>query len=564
MLSGVQRRAHAALRAAMCVCISGALSTVATAQVPPPPTVGESSFSIFLRATPSGFERSSVSRTEDGWLIRASNQMTAPIALETRLFEMAYNAEWQPQRLSMAGTQDGDLFSIESIFRGDIVTNEVRIGTAVSTSEERIDATSVVLPNFFFAAYEALAVRLSVSEPGAQIPVYVAPRGYITARVISVDTQRLETAAGALTAQIFQVTFDNPNEPIDAEIWVDEGRRLMRVRLPSASIDVARQDIISVSTRLTSAPHPGDENVRVAAAGFSLAATVTTPVDVAPPNSGQWPAVLLVPGSDSVDRDATVFGVSIFRQLARTLVSNGFMVMRYDKRGTGQSGGRAESATLDDYAEDARELVRYLERRDDVDRDRVVVVGYSEGGWIGLLAARRERKIKALALIAASGISGNRLILEQQQTALDETDESDAQQQEKVELQQRIHRAVLEEGDWEGIQPAVRRQADTPWFRSLLTFDPADAVRRVRQPLLIIQGELDQQILSYHADRLESLAQARTREESTVEVAKLDGVNHLLVPATTGSISEYASLPDRQITPRVAETIVDWIGRTLP
>ncbi len=96
------------------------------------------------------------------------------------------------------------------------------------------------------------------------------------------------------------------------------------------------------------------------------------------------------------------------------------------------------------------------------------------------------------------------------------------------------------------------------------TANPADAVRRVRQPLLIIQGELDQQILSYHADRLESLAQARTREESTVEVAKLDGVNHLLVPATTGSISEYASLPDRQITPRVAETIVDWIGRTLP
>lgn len=564
MLSGLQRRAHATLRAAICVCVSGALSTVATAQAPPPPTAGESSFSIFLRAIPSGFERSSVSRTEDGWLIRASNQMTAPIALETRLFEMAYNAEWQPQRLSMAGTQDGDLFSIESIFRGDIVTNEVRIGTAISTSEERIDATSVVLPNFFFAAYEALAVRLSVSEPGAQIPVYVAPRGYITARVISVDTQRLETAAGALTAQIFQVTFDNSNEPIDAEIWVDEGRRLMRVRLPSASIDVARQDVISVSTRLTSAPHPGDENIRVAAAGFSLAATVTTPVDVAPPHSGQWPAVLLVPGSGPVDRDATVFGVSIFQQLARALVSNGFMVMRYDKRGVGQSGGRAESATLDDYAEDARELVRYLERRDDVDRDRVVVVGYSEGGWIGLLAASRERKIKALALISASGISGNRLILEQQQTALDETDESDAQQQEKVELQQRIHRAVLEEGDWEGIPPAVRRQADTPWFRSLLTFDPADAVRRVRQPLLIIQGELDQQILSYHADRLESLAQARTREESTVEVAKLDGVNHLLVPATTGSISEYASLPDRQITPRVAETIVDWIGRTLP
>ena len=564
MLSSVQRCAQMALRATMYVCVSGALFTVTAAQAQPPPTTGESSFSIFLRATPSGFERSSLSQTEDGWLIRASNQMTAPIALETRLFEMTYNAEWQPQHLSMAGTQEGDLFSVESTFGGDIVTNEVRIGTTTRTNEERIDATSVVLPNFFFAAYEALAIRLSVSEPGAQIPVYVAPRGYITARVISVDTQRLETAGGAITAQIFQVTFDNQNKPIDAEIWVDEGRRLMRVSLPSESIDVAREDVISVSTRLTSEPHPGDENVRVAAAGFGLAATVTTPVDVVPPDSGQWPAVLLVPGSGSFDRDATMFGVSIFGQLARALVNNGYIVMRYDKRGVGQSGGRAESATLDDYAEDVRELVRYLELRDDVDSDRIVVVGYSAGGWISLLAARRESKIKAIALIAASSISGDRLILEQQQTTFNETDESDAVQQEKIELQQRIHRAVLDEGNWEGISPAVRSQADTPWFRSLLAFDPADIVRRVRQPLLVIQGELDQQTLSYHADHLESLAQARTREESSVEVAKFNGVNHLLVPATTGSMSEYASLADSQITPRVAETIADWIGRTLP
>ncbi len=564
MLTDVQRR----LAVCVCVLASGALSAVASAQAPPPPRPGASVFSVFTHATPSGFERSSIIRTEDGWLIRATNQITAPIALETRLFELTYDAEWRPQRLSMAGTRDGELFSVESTFGGDIVTNEVRTGTAVSTSEERIDATSVVLPNFLFAAYEALAVRLSVSRPGTQIPVYVAPHGYITARVNSIDTQHLETAAGALRARIYRVTFDNPNDPIDAEIWVDEGRRLMRVSLPSASIDVAREDIISVSTRLTGDPHPGDESVRVAAAGFSLAATLTTPTpaDAAPPADGRWPAVLLVPGSGPVDRDVTVSGVSIFRQLAHALVDSGFMVMRYDKRGVGQSGGRAESAALDDYAEDVRELVRYLERRDDVDRDRVVVVGHSEGGWVGLLAARRERKIKALALIATSGISGDGLILEQQQTALDELAESDAVRQEKVELQRRIHRAVLDEdeGDWEGIPPAVRTQADTPWFRSVLAFDPADIVRRVRQPILVVQGELDQQVLAYHADRLESLAQARTRDESTVEVTTLDGINHLLVPATTGSVSEYASLPDHQITPRVAEALVDWIGRTLP
>ena len=528
------------------------------------PAAGEATFNIFLRSVSVGFERSNVERTDTGWIIRANGQVTAPVALETARFEMEYNDDWQPRRLSIEGTRGGTSFGLESIFEGSTVTNELREGSEISTSENRIDPTSIVLPNFFFAAYEALASRLSNSQAGAQIPIYVAPRTQITAYVNTVNAQRLETAAGTFQAKIFGLTFDIPNQPLNAEIWVDEQQRLLRVSVPSASIDVARQDIISVSTRLTNAPHPGDENVRVAASGFSLAATVTTPVDTSSPTDGRWPAVLLVPGSGSIDRDSTAFGIPIFHQLANSLAQSGFMVMRYDKRGIGQSGGRVESATLEDYANDVRQLVQYLERRNDVDRNRIIVVGYSEGGWVSLLAARRENKIKALALIATGATSGDELVLEQQQTILDQLGESDSNRQEKLELQRRIHRAVLRNGTWDGIPDVLRKQADTVWFRSFLAFDPLEIVRRVRQPLLIIQGELDQQVLAYHSDRMESLAQQRSRKESTVEVAKLNGINHLLVPVMPGSIQEYVTLPERQITPRVSETLVDWIERTLP
>ena len=56
----------------------------------------------------------------------------------------------------------------------------------------------------------------------------------------------------------------------------------------------------------------------------------------------------------------------------RDLVDAGFLVVRYDKRGVGQSGGRAETTTINDYAEDVRAIVTWLEKqRKDVDKHRI-------------------------------------------------------------------------------------------------------------------------------------------------------------------------------------------------
>jgi hypothetical protein len=41
------------------------------------------------------------------------------------------------------------------------------------------------------------------------------------------------------------------------------------------------------------------------------------------------------------------------------------------------------------------------------------------------------------------------------------------------------------------------------------------------------------------------------------------GLNHLLVPAKTGAVSEYDDLTERTISPRIAEEIASWIRKTL-
>lgn len=114
----------------------------------------------------------------------------------------------------------------------------------------------------------------------------------------------------------------------------------------------------------------------------------------------------------------TCSGIPIFGQLSGQLAKAGFFVVRYDKRGVGQSGGRPESATLASYAEDAISIVNWLRKRKDIDPKRIALVGHSEGGAVALLAGDiAGDKVTALGLIAAPGMTGREIVLAQQKHA---------------------------------------------------------------------------------------------------------------------------------------------------
>ena len=214
-------------------------------------------------------------------------------------------------------------------------------------------------------------------------------------------------------------------------------------------------------------------------------------------------------GSGPTDRDSLVYGIPILGELAGAIADAGFIVVRYDKRGIGQSGGRAESAGLAEYAEDARAVVKALSDRKDVDPKRIAVVGHSEGGTVALLAASKDKRISAVGLLATPGVSGAELILAQQQHSLGRSKMSAEEKQAAVDLQRRIHDAVITGKGWEQLPINIRRTVDNPEFQSLLTTDPAKVIPEVRQPILILQGTLDTQVDPSNADRLLTLAKAR-------------------------------------------------------
>jgi hypothetical protein len=337
-------------------------------------------------------------------------------------------------------------------------------------------------------------------------------------------------------------------------------------------VSVVRDDIASVAARLVTMARPNDEQVSIPANGFSLAATISRPIAAneqpaaagRKPEPVRLPAVILVSGSTSSDRDEFVAGIPIFAQLANAIADAGYLVVRYDERGSGQSGGRQESATLQEFAADARAVVSFLSKRRDVDPRRIALVGYGEGGWIALLVAEQEQKVAAVGLIATPSISGTELVLEQQRMFFERGGAATTPPQEAaIEQQKKILDAVITGKGWENLTLDVRRRVDTPLYRSFLLFDPSKTLPRVRQPLLVVQPMLDREIPVYHGEQLAQLARSRPRAKVT-DFVQLEGLNHLLARAVTGEVAEYGTLAPRVVSPAAALELTSWLNKTLP
>jgi len=522
------------------------------------PAEGPASFTIFAGTTPIGSEETTLTKVAGGWRVSATGSQRAPAPLVINAFELTLADDWHPRELKIEALLRDQAISSTTTFNVTSAVTDYLQNRQRASVTHQISARTIVLPNAFYAAYEVLAARLGSMAPGTPFKIFVVPQAEVDAVVTSSSAQKISTTGGTVAFRRYELSIVNPGGALSITVDVDQRGRLARVVIPAAQISVVRDDLSAVSSRPETYRNPGDENVLVPALGFNLAATITRPAGVPP----KAPAIVLIGGSGPTDRDETVAGVPIFGQLAGQLAGAGFMVLRYDKRGVGQSGGRPEAATLSDYADDARAAVTWLSKRKDVDRHRIALVGHSEGAAVALLTAAREKKVKAVVMIAGPGTTGYDLILEQQRHVLDGMKITPADRDARIALQRRLMDAVVSGTGWEGIQPQMRASADTPWFRSLLLFDPAKAIAKVKQPLLVIRAERDTQVPMHHGDTLAALANRRRKARPT-ELVTLDGVNHLLVPAKTGEVGEYASLAGSSITPRAAEAVAAFLKQAL-
>ena len=214
------------------------------------------------------------------------------------------------------------------------------------------------------------------------------------------------------------------------------------------------------------------------------------------------------------------------------------IVVRYDRRRGGQSGGRTETATITDYADDVSAVVKWLSKRDDVDGRRLVVAGRGDGGAVAPIAASRDRSTDGLIQPDAGG-PGRISCSSSSSACLDGLKLPAEERQARIDLQKRIQAAVISGTGWQGVPDNMRKQADTPWFKSLLTYDPAQVMPKVKQQLLIVQGDLDRNVPPSEADRLGERARARKKAQAAEVVHVPDADQKLASPKVAAAITEW-------------------------
>ncbi len=325
------------------------------------------------------------------------------------------------------------------------------------------------------------------------------------------------------------------------------------------------------------------EEVRVvnAGAGVTLAGTLTLP-----PGPGPFPAAVLVSGSGPQDRDESLMGHRPFLVLADHLTRSGIAVLRYDDRGVGGSTGTFSTATSVDFTSDALAAVEFLGARAEV--GAVGIVGHSEGGLVGPMAAARSPDVEFIVMLAGPGLTGEEIIQLQGELISRADGTPDELIRLNLATQQRLFAAVRAEPDPATAAPkllaileesvaalpaaarkqmgeAARTQAlaaqvaqvNSPWFRFFLAHDPRPTLERVRVPVLALNGELDLQVPA-EANLREvraALQRAGNRDATTRLLPKL---NHLFQTAETGSPKEYATITET-MSPVALEAVSSWI-----
>lgn len=320
-------------------------------------------------------------------------------------------------------------------------------------------------------------------------------------------------------------------------------------------------------------PYPyKEENVKYqnTKAGISIGGTLTLPH-----GAGPFPAVLLITGSGAQDRNEALMGHKPFLIISDYLTRRGIAVLRVDDRGVDSTGGDALTATTADNASDAFAGVKYLQSRADIQKNKIGLIGHSEGGVIAPMVASQTNDVAFIVLLAGVGVLPQHLLLRQREDMMRQAKSKEEDIQKALALLTKVYDLLSAEN----YSPAVEEKlsklfqenapvkgADVspmvkyftlPWMRYFIKLNPQLYLQKVTCPVLALNGTNDIQVAAK-----ENLAAIETAinggGNSNVTVQELPGLNHLFQTAKTGAVADYA-LIEETFSPVALKVIGDWI-----
>lgn len=182
--------------------------------------------------------------------------------------------------------------------------------------------------------------------------------------------------------------------------------------------------------------------------------------------------------------------------LAERLCREGFAVMIFNFRGTGESGGNFD---LLGWPRDLKAVIDYLWRLDEVDKSHLSLLGYSAGAAVSIVVAAQDERISCVAACACPADFGF---------------VAEAGEPEAVVGHFRSLGLIRDEC----FPPSAEEWLNG--FRLIRAIDHVAAISP--RPLLLVHSRQDETVEVSHAHRL--YAQAREPKELVI----LDGAEHAL------------------------------------
>ncbi|QNL22201.1 alpha/beta hydrolase [Hyphobacterium sp. CCMP332] len=202
----------------------------------------------------------------------------------------------------------------------------------------------------------------------------------------------------------------------------------------------------------------------------------------------------------------------LYNHLETHMNALGIAVFTYDRRGSGESTGDFNTASLETLAEDGLNAIQLLKTRNDVVKNRIGFFGISQGGWLGPLAfSMAPNDISFMILLSSSGVSPAKQMEYSAVTTLKMNNYSKEIIEKAIHLRNITNDYYRGNRDRQKTQEEIDMFRDKDWFNDVylpwrgnlpqdisktkwiheMDFDPKEYFEKVNIPIALFYGATD-------------------------------------------------------------------------
>lgn len=291
-------------------------------------------------------------------------------------------------------------------------------------------------------------------------------------------------------------------------------------------------------------------------------------------------AIILITGSGYQDRDETIYRHKPFKLLADTLTRMGYAVYRYDD----PAPVYMKNMTTFDFANQVQLIMDSLSQLPVLKDVKIGLLGHSEGGLVASICAAQNPNVAFMISLAGVAEPMKEVLIYQIGKLSVAENIPEEQIEKNLALSKHLYEIIEKSKNREQAQKkliaymssltskmteeqkvashmtpkevfAIQQELLSPWYYAVLRIQPAAYIKKIKCPVLALNGEKDLQVNA--ASNL-PLFEKYTAQNTTCTTIVVPGVNHLFQECSTGLPGEYGEI-EQTMKPEVLGEIVRWL-----